>query len=511
MLRKALWLGVLLLAPLAVYWQTVFHEFGFRDDYALLREVHEEPGKVLRLTISNGRPVQGLALDASLGALRDVTDLQWVRLLTVVLLAAVAAVLFRALRKAGWSSAEAGAIALGIALLPGAQVIVGWAISWPLALALLFAVLGFVVVEAQLRRSGSPRLGSLRIAALAGGASLYFLAALTYQSNALFVVVPLAALLLVRGDHERLGHARWVATHFAILFGSLAAAYLLTQLFFAEGGIPEAARMQLEPNLLPKLWWFVRQPLVNSVALFELRDRFDTSAWFWVVAAIFGAILALGFRFGAPDRSHKLRWLFCLLCLPFVGHAVSIIASSQAIGYRTVFSVSGLMLVLVVFALRSVVQVGRIRPKLQYAVFAVVLAFAAASAYRNAYTLIAEPQNREWELFQDAAQALRLDADTDVYIVRPGIDDRSTEQIFDDEFGSLSSDADWASKEMFKAAMRERFPDKLPAGVAFSIVTGAAPPASPAAYDAVIDLRKLRHEGDRELTVAGDASPAARR
>jgi hypothetical protein len=506
MLRKALWFGLLLLAPLAVYWQTVFHEFGFRDDYALLREVHEEPGKVLRLTISNGRPVQGLALDASLSAFRDVTDLQWVRLLTVVLLAAVAAVLFRELRKAGWSGAESAAIALGIALLPGAQVIVGWAISWPLALALLLAVLGFVVVEAQLRRPGSAR-----VAALAAGALLYFLAALTYQSNALFVIVPLAALLLVRGDQERLSHVRWVGAHFAILFGSLAAAYLLTQLFFAEGGIPEAARMQLEPNLLPKLWWFVRQPLVNSVALFELRDRFDTSAWFWVVAAIFGAILALGFRFGAPDRSHKLRWLFCLLCLPFVGHAVSIIASSQAIGYRTVFSVSGLMLVLVVFALRSVVQVGRIRPKLQYAVFGVLLVFASVSAYRNAYTLIAEPQNREWELFQDAAQALRLDADTDVYIVRPGIDDRSTEQIFDDEFGSLSSDADWASKEMFKAAMRERFPDKLPAGAAFSIVTGAAPPASPAAYDAVIDLRKLRNEGDRELTVAGDGGAAARR
>ena len=172
-----------------------------------------------------------------------------------------------------------------------------------------------------------------------------------------------------------------------------------------------------------------------------------------------------------------MRWLFCLLCLPFIAHAVSLVASSQAIGYRTVFPLSGLVLVLVVFALRSVVDAGRIRPRLQQAVFGALLVVAAVSAQRNAYTLIAVPQSREWELVQTAAETLRLDADTDVYIIRPGIDDRSTEQVFDDEFGSLSSDADWASKEMFKAAMRERFPDGCPAGSAYSIVTGPAPPA----------------------------------
>ena len=60
-----------------------------------------------------------------------------------------------------------------------------------------------------------------------------------------------------------------------------------------------------------------------------------------------------------------------------------------------------------------------------------MLAVAAVSAQRNAYTLIAVPQAREWELVQAAADALRLDADTDVYIIRPGIDDRSTDQVFD--------------------------------------------------------------------------------
>src|SRR5215471_18351403 len=509
MTRKGLWLWVCLLfvAPLAVYWQTVFHEYGFRDDYSLLREAHDEPFKLFRITTSNGRPVYGAVLEASMRPLHVIGDLPWLRLLTVALLASVAAVLWRLLRRSGWSNMEAGAIALGVALLPGAQITVGWAIAWPIALALLFAVVGFSVVEAGLRREGSVHIPSL----LLGGA-FYFLAGLTYQSSALFATVPLAGALLLRDDRERIGHFRWIVLHIGTLLASLFAAFLLIQLFFDEGVVTQAARMRLEPEPFTKLVWFVRQPLVNSLALFELRDRFNTTAFFWVVASCIGSLVAIGYFYGAKTRSQKLRWLFCLLCLPFVAHAVSLAASSQAIGYRTVFGLSGLVLVLVVFALRNLVATHNLRPAFQVSAFAPLFVLAALSAQHNAYELIAEPQAREWDLIEDAAKKLRLDADTDVYIIRPGIDDRSTEQLFDDEFGSLSSDADWASREMFKAAMRERFPGHLPAGSSLSIITGSAPPPAPSAYDEVVDLRKLRQEGDRPLsTSTGVATTASQR
>jgi hypothetical protein len=509
MTRKGLWLwlGLLCITPLAVYWQTVFHEYGFRDDYSLLREAHEEPFKLFRITTSNGRPVYGAALEASLRPIRFVADLPWLRLLAVVLLASAAVVLWRRLRRSGWSDVEAGAIALGVALLPGAQITVGWAIAWPIALALLFAVVGFSLVESSLERESGVRLGTLL-----GGGALYFLAGLTYQSNALFAIVPLAAVLLLRDDGKRLSHLRWIAIHLGTLLLSLFAAFLLIQFFFDEGVVTEAARMRIEPEPFTKLLWFLRQPLVNSLALFELRDRFNTTAFFWIVATCFGALLSLGYRYGAQTRSQKLRWLFCLLCLPFAAHAVSLVASSQAVGYRTVFGLSGLVLVLVVYGLRSVVATEKLRPWLETGTLALLFVVAALSAQRNAYRLIAEPQAREWELIENAAKKLRLDADTDVYIIRPGIDDRSTEQIFDDEFGSLSSDADWASREMFKDAMRERFPEHLPAGSSLSIVTGPTPPASPSAYDEIVDLRKLRQEGDRLLSAAaGEATTASRR
>jgi hypothetical protein len=498
---------LLCITPLAVYWQTVFHEYGFRDDYSLLREAHEEPFKLFRITTANGRPIFGAVLEASLRPLRFIGDLPWLRLLAVALLASVAVVLWRQLRRSGWSNLEAGAISLGIALLPGAQITVGWAIAWPIALALLFTVVGFSVVE-----EGLGRAGKVHVPALLLGGAFYFLAALTYQSSALFATVPLAAVLLLRDDRERVGHFRWIALHLGTLLASLVAAFLLIQLFFDAGIVMQAARMKLEPEPFTKLLWFVRQPLVNSLALFELRDRFNTTPFFWVVATCMGALLACGYLYGAKSRSQKLRWLFCVLFLPFVAHAVSLAASSQAIGYRTVFGLSGLVLVLVVFALRNVFATYKLTPAFVTASFASLFVVAALSAHHNAYELIAEPQAREWGLIEEAAKKLRLDADTDVYIIRPGIGDRSTEQLFDDEFGSLSSDADWASREMFKAAMRERFPEHLPSGSSLSIITGPAPPASPSAYDEIVDLRKLRQEGDRPLSAAaGEVSTASRR
>ncbi len=505
-MRALIFAAVLALLPVAAYWQTATHEYGFRDDYAHLRESHDEPSKLVRLTASNGRPVYGAVLVASLRGVDDVPDLKRLRLMSVVLLSGVGVALWAFLRRYGWGDLEAGAIGVGVALLPGAQVVVGWAIAWPIALGLLAAVLGFWLVEAHLAKRGVRR-----VVGVLAGVLMYFIAGLTYQTSALFAIVPLAALLLVREDARRFGHARWVVTHIGLLFAGLVAGLLVMDVIFAAGVVPAAARMQIEPHPWLKLLWFVRNPLPNALGLFELRDRFATQPVFWIVTSVFGAIMALGFWQGANTRSHKLRWLFCLLALPFVAHSVSLAASSQAIGYRTLLPLSGLFLVLLVFAMRAVVRAGSVRPATQAVALGALVFSAAVLAHHNSYTLIAEPQSREWHLFHSAAAQLRLAPDTDVYIIRPTIDDRSTEQVYDDEFGSLSSDADWAAKEMFKTALRERFPATVANGKSYKLESGWLPPTQPGNYDLVLDLRRLKGEGDRTVASAIGQEPTALR
>ena len=119
----------------------------------------------------------------------------------------------------------------------------------------------------------------------------------------------------------------------------------------------------------------------------------------------------------------------------------------------------------------------------------------ALLARHNALALIAEPQGYEWQLIQAAANRLRLSGDTRVYIIRPTIDYRSTERIYADEFGSLSTDAQWAAVEMFSAAMRQRFPGGLPEGTTYTVTTSFSPPIT--SYDLVLDLRELKNQGER--------------
>jgi hypothetical protein len=490
--RTWLTIAALLILPLVVYWPTVTHDYGFRDDYAHLREVRERSGWLTTLTTAHGRPVYGAALEASLRTVERVDELATLRLTSALLIGVVGMLLWSQLRRSGWTETEAAAMGAAVTLLPGMQVIAGWAIAWPIALGLIAALAGFALVERGFRVTGFVRMWSV----VAGG-GLYVLAGVTYQTSALFVVVPLAAVLLLRERATIRDDAWWVVAHIGLLFVCLVVGFAASRMLMIEGAVPEATRTTLEPDIWLKFLWFLRNPVPNSIGLFALRDGVATPLWFWLVVAGVTAVMLLGLVYGARSRQQRLRWLFAALLLPFVAHSVSLAASSQAIGYRTLLPLSGLFLVLAMFGLRSVAERYRGLRAAHASVLAAVLVVAAMLAQRNPLVLLAEPQGHEWDLVRAAADRLQLAGDATIYIIRPTIDDRSTERIYADEFGTLSADADWAAKEMFKAALRERFPGGLPAGAKYELYTGFGPPPAQYSYDLVVDLRALKNLGER--------------
>lgn len=485
--RAVLWAVLLLAAPFAVYAPTILHEYGFRDDYSLQEESRATPGSLIRFTSSYGRPIYGALLVATLQGTDTVSDFKWLRGLSVLLLALVAAATWRILRSAGWTSADAAAAALALAFLPSAQVLAGWAIAWPIAFATLCAALGFVAVNA------AAEAGRDRRAGFAVGALLYVIATLTYQPGALFAVVPLAGCLLVRTDPAR-KRTIWTAAHLATLFGSVAAALGAMQLLFSVGAVPAADAMAFEADPLGKLGWFVTQPLLNAVALFALRDRLDTDAAFWIAAAASAAAIVAGLAAGPrlERRIDRATLWFCLLALPFAAHSVSLAAVLRTPAYRTLWPLAGLMAVLAVFALRRLERAGRLSTRAHALLLAAAVALGGVLAAQHAYALIAEPQGREWDLVRDGVEALPTGRALDVFIVRPRMEERSTRRIFADEFGSLSTNSDWATAAMFRAALRERFPDGAPKGTSYSVASGLDGPRQTPVPDAVIDMRPLR-------------------
>lgn len=489
MIRTRICLYILLLAPLAVYWQTIFHDYGFRDDYSHLRESREEPGKLVKFTTSHGRPLYGALLETTFGVVEDVSQLPWLRLSSVLLLTLLALALWRQLYQSGWTEVEAAAIGLGVALLPAAQVAASWAIGWPWVLALLLAVAGFSAIETELERGGLKRF-----VALLGGCLIYALAALIYQSNALFAVVPIVAVLLVRTGREPMSDLKWLGFHLSALLVGLAISYLLVQGLFANGIFQESSRMQLETSYLSKLGWFFWKPLPNALALFALRDDYNTgAAIFWGAALAVTVLIAVGFRLAArqPGSTLGRKWVFCLILMPFLAHAISLAAAERSVAYRVLFGLSGLVLVLAVYALRAIVAARQLKPLLHYTGLALLVVGAALLAHRNSFHLIAQPQGHEWDLVKSVVMRANFSKATTVYIITPTLGDRSTERVYFDEFGSLSGDSDWVPKEMFKAAVHERFPGKLPKGGSYTLAFGRELPAG-STYDVVIDMRKLK-------------------
>jgi F0F1-type ATP synthase assembly protein I len=257
--------------------------------------------------------------------------------------------------------------------------------------------------------------------------------------------------------------------------------------------------MQLETNPFTKLIWFFSNPLPNALALFALRDDYDTGiAIYGVALTLVAGIIFWGCRseIARVGRNAKRRILVCALVLPFVAHAVSLAAAERSLGYRTLFALSGLVLVLLVFALRSLRAAEKIQSRYYHGALGALVLIAVTTAHFNTVNLIALPQSYEWETIRLAVMRADFPRTARVFIVTPTIGDRATTRVFADEFGALSGDSDWAPREMFKAALHERYPVKMPKGTHCEVELGREMPDAKA-YDLVIDMRNFKERAQR--------------
>lgn len=488
-MRTRICLFILLLTPLAVYFPTVFGDYGVRSDYSHLRVAQEEPSRLVKLYAAEGRPLYGALLETAYAVTREVGRLQWLRLSGLLLLMLLGLVLWRQLYQSGWNEVEAAGIGLGILLLPSAQVVVGSASGWAQALTLLLAMAGFSAVETEIERGGMKRF-----VALLGGCMIYLVAGLISPSNVLFALVPIAGVLLVRTGREPMSDVRWGLIHAATLFTGLLIGYLIVQSLLANGVFQNTGGLQLERNPFTKLAWFFANPMPNALALYALNDDHHTGAfYYWGAVLLVIGLIGMAYRkvTAAGDAAIKRRWFYCVVALPVLASGISLVAAERSSTYRVLFAVGGLILVLVAYSFRTLVVGSKVKPWRHYPLLAVIWAAIAYSAYSNALSLIAEPQAREWEIMRNATLRSTFTKPTRVFIVTPGLGDRSTERIYGDEFGSVSSADPLVAQEMCKAVLRERFGEKLPKGGSYMIETGPVPPEA-GGYDLLIDMRRLR-------------------
>ena len=488
--RTRFCLIALLVTPLLTYWQAIFSTYGIRDDYAHIRVAREEPGELIEATSTRGRVLNGALLDTSFAKIGSVDELMWLRLGGVGLLILAGIAVWRQLDYSGWHEVDAAAVGLGITLLPAAQVIASWAVLWPFALAVLMSIAGYSAVDNELVRGG-PR----RVTGLIGAWLLYCGAALVYQPGALFAVMLVAGTLLMSPVRLWEESKKTAALHLLVMVAGLLAAFIIYQTLYSGGVFSRASRMQLEHQPFAKLAWFLWQPLPNALAVLPLRDDFHAGEWIlWLTAAGVVWLLVTGFR-QAVEREGSIgrqRWLICLTVLPVTASLMSLVSSDRAAGYREHYALAGLVLLLLVTAWRQWPGPERFRLLIHYTGIGTLLLVMAVLAGLNSEYLLAGPQAREWDHIRTAVMQANFDGPkTRVYVIEPTIEDRSTNRIHGDEFGALSSFLPSVTREMFKAALRERFPDGLPHGQKYEFTSGKQPPADQTA-DVIIDMRTLK-------------------
>jgi len=501
--RRALtlsgWLltALFFLVPLLTYWPATFHDYGLRDDYSNLREAHEEPGTILNFCASHARPIYGWLLQATYGQTSTVQNLHWMRFTATLLLGAVSLVMFRGLRALGWSFNTALCFAVLLALVPSAQVIAGWAIGWPYAATALLAIAGFFTVEGALivgRSAGRGRAAGQWIMALC----LMIVGALIYQPSAMFYVVPLAAALIAQRRRGIAQTARWLAVHVGFVVASLGLAYCTMIVLYAAGIFVKSGRIAFEHHWGDKFSWFFHETMPNALSLFVLNDNnLHDHGWYIACAGLVGLLLAAGavVEWRRHGRARGLIWAAALVGLPILAASVSLVASERYATYRTIFAMTAVLLCFMVASARALTAHWSAGGRRILATVVVGVAFFTAQ--HHVYALIAVPQGNEWQLILAGAKHVRLNgpARPRIFAIASSPSDISTESIYHDEFGSLSSNSEWVPKEMFKRAMHDLHPEVANLESRYEFSEGYRPEGYKLPpgqhYDVIIDMHQL--------------------
>jgi hypothetical protein len=478
----------LVVLPLLVYGNTVFHRFGFRDDYSISREASEEPAKLMNFFGSQGRPVYGWLLKISAGRTPDIGDLRWLRFAGAICLGVVAAGLFLVLRRQRWSDGLAALTAALLVLLPSGQLVAGWGICWPHMVAAGLGLAGFAAAERGLESAGLGRRAAwlgLAVAAVVAGA-------LDYQSSVMFYLTGVAAGVGRRLATPGRRPLRWLVAHAGVLGAGLLLAFDVTTRLFEAGVYPRSPRIAIDLNLPAKFALFFGDALPNALALFVLNDEEARTGVLFVAAAV--AVLALllaGVLWLLRRRGAgaAFLWLVCLVGLPLAAYGVSLLAAERWVTYRTLYPCAAVVLVLALTALDWLLP-GRARARLRLAGLAALTLAAAVVARWQAYTLIALPQALELRLLEAGARTIDPAKRPQVFVLTPNSLRTPAALRWADEFGSLSMDSDWTPKEALKHLMHERFPGMPDVADRYVYASGGAVPKGEHP-DVVIDLRRV--------------------
>lgn len=464
------------------YFSVLTTPYALSDDYISLWGVLSGHHWLLKLDIAGGRPVLGVLVWFLLSFARDIGDLRYIRLLTVIFVALLGWRVYRTSSCDDWSWQDAGLLSVTMVTLPPFQVFVSWAANGSYTLAALSASAAFYLAEASL----TARKPGYKWGLAAGSVALMVLGLTINQPGAMFFWV-FAAIVLFRRDATGAYVYQRLLWYIALVFAGLGVAFGVYKLGVAKYGfLLPPARSHLTADVTGKALWFIRWPLVDALNLAWL----SSSPW---VAACVAATVSAGMilYFHGSIRERLWQYVGALSLIP-LSYLPNLVVAEDWSAYRTQVALSSLLLVYTFFALYGYTRL--LRPRIANQVFTVVLGVLALAAVLlasyNVEMCFAFPQSLELRLMRSQLASRNLARVRSIYVIGATWRDSIAPTERYDEFGLPFSAQPWAPGAAVHLLLRER------GGAWSKIPVEVAPvggPITPPHGALVVDMRKLAH------------------
>lgn len=473
---------------LFIYSPAILLSYGMTDSYAdLYAGTHGTLVADNLVVVGEGRWISAFLINATYSSLHDISELRYLRLLSILGIALFAWVMRGILLNVGIPRTWAAVIPALICVTPTFQVYAAWDVCWPYPYAAgvagIAAVIGKHGLDAWLDRK--QLMTGLRNCLAAIG--LLLLSMATYQPAAMVFWAFAAVLLLC--DHS-LRFRRSVL--FLVVLGMI---MIVAVGLDAESGrlLPpliaghpyQLARTQLVTDVPGKAWWFFYQPLLDALNVYNLIPTFGI-ALVVLELSVMGLFVYIQGRFWT--RFGKVGIALLLLPLSYMPNLV--VAENWA-AYRTQPGITALCVLYASLAALGVLQRGNalIRTGVANVALAGVVVAVSFVATRNVLRDFALPQSEELAVLQTQLEAGNLSAARSIYMIPASADDSAAAEVRYDEYGVPSSSKPWSQMQMTYFVLEEIDPARanIPVRVGPADGSGTPPPGSE-----VIDLRLLR-------------------
>lgn len=472
-MRTRLCYLALLLVPLCAYWTVFTHEFGAPEDFLRLNA----PDVIAADGAQKGI-LHGALQDVAFHSIGSVPALALLRLLSFVLVVLCGVAIWQVSERGGWSEIDATALALGVMLLPAAQLCVAWAAAWPAVLAALLSLAAFAAAESELEVGGTRRF-----VGLLGGALLYFGAAMCYFPNATMGLVPLAALTLARPLRLSSDLRKWFATHVGVMAVGLVASGALERVLMQGAGVMDRTQIF---GRLETLFAFA---LPAGWATFVVGEHGPTR----MLAAAIGVIIIAGLvviarRDARTEPRAAASWGLALGATMALFSAVAVFAPNWHGGYRSLWPLGGIVVAGLVSAVRGVGEQPTKKSMWHFAALSGVVAVGVLAAGAQLFSLLVSPLEREWRELEGAVRRTKIEGNVTVELRLPGAALGAT-GIPEARFDARVAQSPAAAMQMFNAALDARFSAGLPKGTKVHVQVRSGEPATAGAL--VFELGKF--------------------